>query len=197
MMPLADVACAVLMTWSAGVTPDTTVAGRQPAGGPVSIAASLTLRPDTIPKPRAKAVIYSDGYNTRLTIHRRLSWAMLPLFAASYFSGDQLLSKGEDAPDWAESLHRPAATGSAILFGLNTVTGSLNLWEGRKDPNGRTRRILHSVLFTAAGAGFVYAGTQLAEDAEESGDKRRQHRNVALGSMGVSTASWLLMLIGN
>ncbi|MEQ1691649.1 MAG: hypothetical protein ABMA00_10205 [Gemmatimonas sp.] len=148
-------------------------------------------------KPRAKAVAFSNGYNLRLTWHRRLSWGMLPLFAASYFSGDQVMQKGSAAPGWARTIHGPAATGTAILFGANTLTGAVNLWEGRSNPAGRTRRILHSVLFTTAGAGFAYTGTRLAEDAEESGGKRTQHRNVALASMGVSTISWLIMLIGN
>ena len=152
---------------------------------------------DTVPRVRRKAVVYSDGYSTRLRIHKTLSWGMLPLFAASYFSGDQLLTKGIDAPSWARSMHGPAATGSAILFGANTVTGGWNLWEGRKDPTGRTRRILHSVLFTAASGGFAYAGTKLADDAEENLSARRNHRNLALGSIGVSTVSWLIMLIGN
>ncbi len=154
-------------------------------------------KPDTVRRPRQRAFAYSDAYGTRLTLHRRLSWAMLPLFAVSYFSGDQILRKSSDAPSWARSLHRPAATGSALLFGANSITGYWNLWEGRHDPNHRKRKILHSVLFTAASAGFVYAGTQLAEDAEQSQSKRRQHRNVALGSIGVSTGSWLIMLLGN
>lgn len=152
---------------------------------------------DTIRKPRQKAIVYSEAYATRLTIHRRMSWAMLPLFAASYITGDQLIKNPSGAPSWARNLHGPAATGSALLFGANTITGAWNLWDGRHDPNGRTRKIIHSLLFTAASGGFVYAGTQLANDAEQSQAKRRQHRNVALGSMGVSTVSWLIMLIGN
>lgn len=152
---------------------------------------------DTVRRARPRAIAYSDAYGARLTLHRRLSWAMLPLFALSYFSGDQILENGSDAPAWARNLHRPAATGSALLFGANSITGYWNLWEGRHDPNHRKRRILHAVLFTTASAGFVYAGTQLAEDAEQSQSKRRQHRNVALGSIGVSTGSWLLMLLGN
>ncbi len=163
-----------------------------------ALTRSDTISPaDTIRRPRQKAIVYSDAYGTRLTIHRRLSWAMLPLFAASYFSGDQLIKDPNGAPQWARTLHRPAATGAALLFGANSVTGYWNLWEGRHDPNNRTRKILHSVLFTTASAGFVYAGTQLAEDAEQSQRKREQHRNVALGSIGISTLSWLIMLIGN
>lgn len=165
---------------------------------PVFAPVALTLRApqDTLPRKRAKAVTYSDGYEKRLTLHRTLSWAMLPLFALSYASGDQLLDKGSDAPGWARSVHPVAATGTAVLFGANAVTGTWNLWEGRKDPNGRARRLVHSALFFAASGGFSYAGT-IADEAEQNGDKRRQHRTVALTSMGLSTASWLIMLIGN
>ena len=180
-----------------GLPADSTTRGRPT--GPVATPVALMLRDaapaDTVVK-RRKAVSYSDGYARRVTIHKALSWAMLPLFAVSYVSGDQLLEKGSDAPDWAESIHPIAASGTAVLFGVNAVTGTWNMWEGRKDPNGRTRRLVHSVLFLAASGGFAYAGS-IADEAEENGAKRRQHRNVALGSMGVSTASWLLMLIRN
>ena len=204
MIPITDVAVGFLMAWQAAVTPGqmplTLHADPlpQPRAATVMQPVGLTmLSADTVPRIRRKAVVYSDGYATRLRIHKTLSWAMIPLFAASYFSGDQLLENGTDAPAWARTMHGPAATGSAILFGANTVTGGWNLWEGRKDPNGRTRRILHSVLFTAASGGFAYAGTKLADDAEQDLNARRKHRNVAIGSMGVSTVSWLIMLIGN
>ena len=204
MIPITDVAVGFLMAWQAAVTPGPLAVPlpldslRQPHAATVAQPVGLTMASaDTVPRARRKAVVYSDAYATRLRIHKILSWGMIPLFAASYFSGDQLLEKGTDAPSWARNLHGPAATGSAILFGANTVTGGWNLWEGRKDPNGRTRRIIHSVLFTAASGGFAYAGTKLADDAEENLNARRKHRNVALGSMGVSTVSWLLMLIGN
>ncbi len=216
MLPLSTAAVAVFVAFqsfaagplhsnpdSSAVRPDSVL----PANMTLSVAlpAGLHLRwvndtvspSDTVRKPRQKAFVYSDGYDTRLTIHRRMSWAMLPLFAASYFSGQQILDKNTAAPSWARNIHGPAATGAAILFTANTFTGAWNLWEGRHDPNGRTRRIVHSVLFTAASAGFVYAGTQLANDAEQSRAKRLEHRNVALASMGVSTFSWLIMLIGN
>jgi hypothetical protein len=166
-----------------------------PVVAPVALVAPFRAQADTTQR-RRKAVTYSDGYYKRVAIHKALSWAMLPLFAASYFSGDQLLEKGDDAPDWAETVHPIAATSTAVLFGANMVTGSWNLWEGRKDPNGRKRRLAHSLLFFAASGGFAYAGS-IADEAEENGDKRRQHRNVAIASMSASTASWLLMLVGN
>ena len=204
MIPITDVAVGFLMAWQAAVSPAQTALTVHPDSLPQPRAATVMqpvgltmLSADTVPRVRRKAIVYSDAYATRLRIHKTLSWAMMPLFAASYVSGDQLFKKGADAPSWARTMHGPAATGSAILFGANTVTGGWNLWEGRKDPNGRTRRILHSVLFTAASGGFAYAGTKLAEDAQENMSARRNHRNLALGSMGVSTVSWLIMLIGN
>lgn len=151
---------------------------------------------DTV-RRRPRAVVYSDSYATRLRIHRAMSWAMLPVFAASYVSGDQLFKDGKDAPAWARNLHPAAATSSAVLFGANAVTGTWNLWEGRHDPNGRTRRILHGALFLTASGGFAYAGSRLANEAEQSGAKRREHRAVNLASMGVATTSWLIMLLGN
>jgi hypothetical protein len=152
---------------------------------------------DTVPRRRAKAVVYSDGYGKRLALHKTLSWAMLPLFAVSYLSGDQLIQKGSDAPDWAQSVHPIAATSTAVLFGVNAVTGGWNLWEGRSDPNGRVKRFVHSALFMVASGGFAYTGSKLAEDAQENRSSRNAHRNMAVASMGVSTASWLIMLIGN
>jgi len=190
MLPFAEVALAMLL----GIG-----AGSQPVGDSVPTARLISVRielaGDTVRQQRRKAYEYSDGYTLRNTIHRRLSYAMLPLFAMSYLSGDQILAKGDDAPAWARSMHRPAATGSAVLFGVNAVTGTWNLIEGRRDPNGRTKRVIHSVLFMGASAGFVYSGTRLANAAEQSSVKRRQHRDVNLVSMGVSTASWLLMLV--
>lgn len=161
------------------------------------VALSLGLPSDTVPRRRAKAVVYSDAYGKRLMIHKTLSWAMLPLFAVSYVSGDQLIKKGSDAPDWARSIHPVAASSTAVLFGANAITGGWNLWDSRHDANGRTRRYLHSALFLAASGGFAYTGTKLAEDAQERQSQRNVHRNGALISMGVSTVSWLIMLVGN
>ena len=198
MLPFAETALAVLLAIGAANTgaPHIPV-----AADTVTRRDSLSLRfvipvaQDTIRKPRRKAYEYSSGYLWRNTLHRRLSWAMLPLFALSYASGDQILKKGSLAPSWARSLHRPSATGTATLFTVNAVTGTWNLWEGRHDPNARKKRIAHSVLFMGASAGFVYAGTTLANQAEQSDAKRRQHRNVNLTSIGVATSSWLLMFI--
>jgi hypothetical protein len=149
---------------------------------------------DTNPRRRAVAVEYSDAYATRLKIHQILSWTMLPLFAVQYASGNQILQYGNGAPDWAKTVHGPTATALAVVFGANTITGGLNLWESRKDPAGRTRRYIHSALMLIADAGFVYTGV-LSSQAETSYDARQQHKNVAIASMSVATASWLMMLL--
>ena len=142
-----------------------------------------------------QAVEYSDFYNKRLTLHRYLSFTMLPLFAGSYLTGDQIIRKADAAPKWATDWHAPLATPTAAVFTLNTITGLWNLWDSRKDPAGRTKRIVHGLLFMAANAGFTYAGTTLANQAEQDGGKRNLHRTVALASMGVSVSSWALMLV--
>lgn len=192
------------------VTPGDTLAAVQPVGhvastplvGPAAVDWN-TLRERAIPVPadtavarrRARAIEYGGGYHTRLMIHRYLSFAMVPLFIGSYVTGDQLLKKGrENAPRWARTLHGPFAAATGIVFGANTITGAWNLWVSRKDPVGRTKRIIHSLMFIAADAGFAYSGISLANDAKESARKRIEHRNVALVSMGVSVTSWALML---
>ncbi len=145
-------------------------------------------------RKRTKAVEYSGFYHARLTLHRWLSFAMIPLFVGSYVTGDQVLKYSTDAPKWALDWHRPLATATAVVFTANTITGIWNLWDSRKDPAGRAKRYIHSLLFIAADAGFAYSGITLARDARSSQQKRIQHRNVALVSMGVSITSWGMML---
>ncbi len=154
-------------------------------------------RPDTtVKKKRAALVEYSEWYGRRLTLHKALSWTMIPLFAVSYYTGDRLARDGRaNSPYAVRALHPWAATGAAAVFGVNTVTGVWNLWASRKDPEGRTRRWIHSALFIIADAGFAYAGS-IGREGREDGEIRDRHRTIALSSMGVSTAGWLIMLIG-
>ena len=160
----------------------------------VRLGEELSVLQDTTKRKRAVAVEYSDAYYTRLKIHQVLSWTMLPLFALQYASGNQILQYGYGAPSWAKTIHGPTATALAIVFGANTITGAWNLWEGRKNPDGRARRYIHSALMFIADAGFVYTGV-LSSQAETSFDARQQHKNVAMFSMGVATAGWLMMLL--
>lgn len=148
--------------------------------------------PDTT-KPRRKAFRLSEAYGTRRKIHKLASYATLPLFAAQYAAGDQLFENGSAAPRWARSSHGALAGGVAGLFAINTVTGSLNWWETRKQSDGRTWRTVHSALMLLADAGFAATGV-LADEAEDSGDKRTLHRTVALTSMSVAVVSYVMML---
>ena len=164
-------------------------AGPRADGLRVGVSAPAT---DTV-RTRRRAVRLSDAYRTRLRIHKLASFAMLPLFAFQYAAGEQLFDKSDAAPEWAKDYHGLAAGGVAGLFAINTVTGGLNWWETRRQVGGRRWRTTHAALMLVAEAGFVATG-MLAEEAEESLDKRRQHRAIALTSMSLASASYLMML---
>jgi hypothetical protein len=153
--------------------------------------------PPPTPAQRVKAVEVSDWYNRRLTLHRRLSYTVIPLFAFQYAAGSQIWSKGDDAPEWARRGHRIGAATIGSVFVVNTVTGAWNLWDSRATPEGRGRRYLHATSMFLADVGFTWAGAKLSEEAERSFEKRRLHRTVALTSIGLSVASGLIMYFTN
>jgi hypothetical protein len=146
---------------------------------------------------RPKAISYSNGYTVRRSIHKYASFATLPLFIAQFAVGQKLYDSPGDSS--LRSAHSGLAAGTAVLFGINSVTGVWNLMEGRHDPNGRGRRLFHGILMLGADAGFV-ATAALAPGQEHKAttslnDRRSTHRAVALTSMGVAAASYLYMLI--
>lgn len=153
--------------------------------------------PPPPPRRRVQAIEVSDWYNRRLTLHRRLSYVAVPLFAFQWAAGQQIWNKGDEAPAWARTGHQIGATTIATIFTVNTVTGVWNLWESRSVPQGRTRRYLHTVSMLAADAGFTWAGAVLSEQAERDFDKRALHRKVALSSLGISVVSGVLMKVLN
>lgn len=151
---------------------------------------------DTPVVRRRRAIQYSDNYYTRLTIHRYGSYAMLPLFAAEFALGQNLINDSNPS-SWIKPTHTAVALGIGALFTVNTVTGGWNLWESRSDPSNRALRITHSVLMLASDVGFVVTGAltpkEHSADFNEIRSSRNRHRNWALGSMGVSTAGTALM----
>jgi hypothetical protein len=153
--------------------------------------------PDATTAQRRHAVEHSDWYYRRLTIHKVASYATIPLFATEYYLGDKLF-KGEGTGT-TRSAHSAVATGVGVLFGVNTVTGVWNLWDSRNDTQGRARRITHSVLMLASDAGFLATAALAPGDDDEfeggGSDDRDRHRAVAISSMGVSLASYLMMYI--
>jgi hypothetical protein len=125
------------------------------------------------------------------------SYATIPLFAAEYYLGDKLFK--DEGTSTTKSAHSAVATGIGVLFGVNTVTGVWNLWDSRNDTQGRARRITHAVLMLASDAGFVATAALAPGDDDEfeggGSDDRDRHRTVAISSMGVSLASYLMMYI--
>jgi len=173
------------------VVPDTA-----PSAPRVPLVLPLEVPLDT-PRARPRAVEVGDWYNRRLTIHRYLSYSVIPIFAAQWVAGNQIYLQGRDAPDWAKTTHRAGASALAGIFTVNTVTGVWNLWDSRSAPQGRTLRTIHALSMLAADAGFTYAGVKLSKEAETDFDKRREHRTVALASMAVAVVSGVSMKLLN
>jgi hypothetical protein len=193
---VATALCTIAPPLGAQALSDTASAGPRlsalavhfPADTPVKLAADTGER-------RPKAIQYSDAYYTRLAIHRYASYAELPLFAAEYALGQKLLDDvrdGRRGSSGTRSAHSAVAVGLGALFAVNTVTGVWNMIEARHDPAGRTRRNLHVVTMLLADAGFVWTAS-LAGGAKESEHGADRHRNAALASIGVATASTLMM----
>jgi hypothetical protein len=154
------------------------------------------------PARRPVAFEYSEGYQTRLKIHKYASYATLPLFVAQFAVGQKLYNG--NGSDGTRTAHGVLAGGTAVLFGVNTVTGVWNLSEGRKDPNHHTKRMVHGILMAVADAGFVATGILTPHEGHEEGEftyqesggtSRSTHRAVALTSMGIATVAYLMMLI--
>ena len=149
----------------------------------VSVDTPITRRP--------KAIQYSDWYARRLLVHRIGSYTMLPLFAAEWSLGQNLL-QDQNPPSWMRGTHQGVAVAIGALFTVNTLTGAWNLWDSRHDPAGRTRRYLHAAAMLASDAGFIWAGA-VGSDANRSRANADHHRAIALTSIGVSTVGTVMM----
>jgi hypothetical protein len=149
------------------------------------------------PRTRPRAVQLSDWYSRRLTIHRYVAYGTVPVFAAQWIAGNQLLKESRAAPEWAKFTHRAGATMLAGMFTVNTVTGVWNWWDTRAVPQHRVLRTVHAFTMLAADAAFSYTGAKLSNDAETSNSARQLHHRVALISMGVTVVSGTAMKIWN
>jgi len=174
---------------------------------PAPPAATPRVAPTAADTGRRRAVEHSDAYYTRLTIHRWASWATVPLFAAQYAAGQQLLDKGDDAPSWAKQAHPALAGGVAALFAVNGVTGGWNFWESRHEPGAR--RKAHTVLMLLSGAAFTASGFTAPEIedgggfeddgrprdvGDDDGRSANTHRTLAISGMALALAGYALML---
>jgi hypothetical protein len=149
------------------------------------------------------AIVYSPGYETRGKIHKYASFASLPLFAAELYLGQ----KTYNAPTTDNSYkgaHIAVGTALVGLFGVNTVTGAMNLLEARHDTNGRKLRLAHGILMMAADAGFAATVATAPHGVRNHGvptptldlTNRSLHRDVAIGSISIGTVGYFLMLLG-
>ena len=174
---------------------------------PVAIALpdvlpDLAVADQDAPRRRPVAFEYSEAYKVRARIHKVASFLTLPLFAADYVVGQDLYNNRGDSSK--RSLHVGLVTGTAVLFGINTITGAWNLWEGRKDPNHRAKRMTHGILMLLADAGFMATAAMAPGGDHRFGngttvrapESASSHRAMAISSMGIATVSYLIMLIG-
>jgi len=136
------------------------------------------------------AVQYSNAYAVRAKIHKWGSYATLPIFGAQAILGTQL-DQGTTS-EAVRATHAGIATAMVGLFTVNSVTGLWNMWDARKDPNGRKRRLTHGFLMLGADAGFVATG--MLAPTNDGGGNEGLHKTVAFTSIGVATAGYLLML---
>jgi hypothetical protein len=156
---------------------------------------AVTTPPPVQPGP----IYYSRAYDVRAKIHKYASFTTLPLVVGEFAIGQSLYNSPSDGKDKAH-----VALGTAIggLFGVTSVTGVWNLVESRKDPNRKRLPLIHSLLALGADAGFVATAAITPADVGEgsssslSGNKST-HRALALTSLGLATASYLIMLIGD
>jgi hypothetical protein len=82
---------------------------------------------------------------------------------------------------------------------VDTVTGVMNLWEGRNDPNGAMRRTVHATLMPVADAGFLATAATRPNSLTPNGltvydAKKNQHLAIAYASISLATVSYLIML---
>lgn len=168
----------------------------QPDGETALPAPSANLRTSSDQQARPVVFEYSDGYRTRLKIHKIASFATIPLFVAEGVIGQSLYN---DPTAGKRTAHLWVATGIGVLFGVNSVTGVWNLAEGRKDPNGRTRRMTHSILMLAADATFLATAMtgpgHHFRNPSEYDSSRSLHRSLAFTSVSLASAGYAMMFV--
>ena len=173
-----------------------------PAARSLSLGDAPALRFQDDAQPlHAAAVEHSDAYETRKKIHKIASFATLPLFAVEVALGQSLFNNTNNSNSM-RSAH--AAVGASImgLFAVNTVTGAWNMFgEDRRDPKGRTLRLVHGLLMMAADVGFVATSmsgpNSRGRNAATFATNEVTHRNLAIASFSAGTVGYLLMLFGN
>jgi hypothetical protein len=182
----------------------TPVQSASPAAADVTASGLAVVENQDDPQPlHAGAVEYSDAYQLRRKIHKIASFATLPLLATELALGQSMYNSAPSDASNKRGLHAAVGVGIIGLFVVNTVTGSWNLFgEGWHDPHGRTLRVVHGLLMMVADAGFVATAatgpnSHSLRQAASYETNKVTHRNIAVASISVASASYLLMLFGN
>jgi len=147
---------------------------------------------------RPVAIEYSEAHETRAKIHKWASWATLPVMGTEYWLGQKLYDDPNSLTSSSRGVH--GAVGAALigLFAAQSITGVWNLFDENSAP-GKTKRWVHGLMMLGAEGGFVAAAAMAPghsrNDLINFDAQRSTHRDVALVSMGVGTAGYLLMLL--
>jgi hypothetical protein len=166
-----------------------------------SIVLPADLQQPDNPPLHAAAIEHSQAYQTRARIHKYASFATLPLFGAELALGQSLYNAPANEGG-KRGAHAAVGAGIIGLVAVNTVTGAWNLFgEGRTEKDGRTLRLVHGLLMMAADGGFL-ASWASAPHHRRLGttafdNNKAMHRDIAIASISVGTAGYLLMLLGN
>jgi hypothetical protein len=111
--------------------------------------------------------------------------------------GEKLYNDPNSLTSNLRGVHGAVGAGLIGFFGVQSVTGVWNLVESRHAP-GHTKRLVHGLLMLAAEGGMVAAAATAPghnrNDLINFDANRSTHRTVAVVSIGVGTAGYLLML---
>ena len=109
-----------------------------------------------------------------------------------------MFNDGSTSTETRRAVHKWAGIGVVSLFGVNTVTGLLNLIEARKDPNGKTLRVVHATLMMVADAGFAASALTVPRRTGDGAliydQKKNQHLTISYAAISVATVGYLIML---
>jgi hypothetical protein len=174
-----------------------TLPSATPIANSLAAAAAATLVADP-QGTRPVAIEYSDAHETRAKIHKYVSWAALPLMAGEFALGEKLYNDPNSINSSSRGVHGAVGAGLIGVFGVQGVTGVWNLVEANQAP-GHTKRLVHGLMMLAAEGGFVAAAVTAPghnrNDLVNFDANKATHRDIAIVSLGVGTAGWLLMLL--
>jgi hypothetical protein len=170
------------------------VAAQQIVISPVVNAIAATEAAEKQSQAPPPPFAYSDGYRTRVKIHKIASTAFLPLVATQGILGKMIY---DNPTPTKRSWHKGVAFGIGGLFAVNTVTGTWNLVEARKDPEHKKRRVAHALLMLASDAGFLATAmtNPTSHGLNDPAHQRSLHRGLAIASISTATVGYLLMLL--